>query len=249
MSDGPSSSTALGVVTGGTDYGESDRVVHLLTRFGRLSCFAPSARKSRRRFGAGLEPFTTIRVELARRRRASGLPGLTQVEVLRSRWGLSQDLERLALAAYGCELSDRVAVEGVETHLPDRLELLLEHLLEAPATRAARRAFELRVLEELGLRPEMGACPSCGRPGAYLDLTRGGTFCVEHRGMGREIGPRTAEWIQDVLSDDALFPAGRLSAEDAERASRAISRSLDAAVAEVVGGKLASRKLLDASGL
>lgn len=239
----------LGVVTGGTDYGDADRIVHLLTRFGRLACFAPSARKSRRRFGAGLEPFTTVRVEFARRRAPSGLSSLASVEVLRSRWGLSQDLERLALGAYACELCDRVAAEGVETRLPDHLELLLEHLLVAPASRPARRAFELRVLDELGLRPELEVCPACGRPGAFLDLTRGGTFCAEHRGTGREIGPRTRAWIEDVIDDESRFPLGQLPPEGAERACQAVSRALDTVLAGLVGDRLASRKLLDASEL
>ncbi|HVI73863.1 MAG TPA: DNA repair protein RecO, partial [Anaeromyxobacteraceae bacterium] len=53
-----------GVVLRTVDYGESDRVVSLLTaERGKVSAFARKARVSRRRFGGALEPFTLLQVE------------------------------------------------------------------------------------------------------------------------------------------------------------------------------------------
>ena len=55
------------------DYGESDRVVTLLTaERGKLAAFARGARASRRRFGGALEPFTLLAVEARERRGAWG---------------------------------------------------------------------------------------------------------------------------------------------------------------------------------
>ena len=98
-------------MVGGTDYGEADRVVVLLTANGRLSAFAHGARKSRRRFGGALEPFTTIEMRLDTRRRGS-MPTLASATARRPRLEISRGLDTIALAAYVAELGAAVAPEG-----------------------------------------------------------------------------------------------------------------------------------------
>ncbi|HEX7488511.1 MAG TPA: DNA repair protein RecO, partial [Anaeromyxobacteraceae bacterium] len=72
-----------GVVLRTVDYGESDRVVTLLTaERGKVSAFARAARASRRRFGGALEHFTLVHAE-ARERRGAGLLSLESVTVER----------------------------------------------------------------------------------------------------------------------------------------------------------------------
>lgn len=233
---------------GGSDYGEADRIVHIVSARGRVSCFAPSARKSRKRYGAGLQVFTTIKFEVGRRRSA-GLPILSSIEVLRGRWGLSADLDRLALASYACELIDHVAAEGVETGLPEHLERVLDETMIRGPSAALRRAFELAVLAELGFAPDLGECPQCGLPAAFLDVVRGGLFCRNHRGRGKEIGPKTRAWLEAMLRDPNEGPFGPLAADEAERAATALSRPLDEAILHTVGRPLSSLALLAPTAL
>ena len=88
-----------------TDYGEADRIVTFLTPDqGRLKGFARAARKSRKRFGAALEPFAEVQLHWAAR--SSGdLVSLRDAELVTLRSGLHSDLETLTLAGYGCELT------------------------------------------------------------------------------------------------------------------------------------------------
>ncbi|HSM92508.1 MAG TPA: DNA repair protein RecO, partial [Anaeromyxobacteraceae bacterium] len=54
-----------GIVLRVVDYGESDRIVTLLTRErGKVGAYARGARASRRRFPGLLEPFTLLSAEL-----------------------------------------------------------------------------------------------------------------------------------------------------------------------------------------
>src|SRR5512142_1063854 len=97
------------------DYGESARVVTLLSRErGKVSAFARGARASRRRFGGALEPFTLLAAEV-RGRSSSDLLGLESTAVVRGFGGIRGDLARIACAAYAAEL----ARELVRDHEPN----------------------------------------------------------------------------------------------------------------------------------
>lgn len=236
------------IVVGGVDFGESDRIVRLLTPGGLIAGFAPAARKSRKRFGGSLEPFTTVRAELSTRRRA-GTPLLLSADAIVHRAGLRTELERLAAASYASELSAEVAPEGTPSDLYARLGARLDLWAVEGASLASRRAFELSVLEELGSGPDLGPCIDCGVPGMFLDLPRGGLFCRNHRGRGKEIGPHTKAWLEAVLYSGCLDARGHLSPEDADRAARAVGGSIDAALDPWLDGPLDSKKLLLELGL
>lgn len=248
MTIDPDARALRALVVGLVDHGETHRVVHLLTPSGPVGCFAPAARRSRRRFGGALQLFNTVQAHLARTREGR-MTTLLSVEPLVLRLGLSRDLERLSLAAYLSDLARRVAPEGVETQLSPRLERCLDRIEAKGATRAERRAFELFVLDELGYRPSLDPrCPRCGQPAAFLDLERGGLFCGAHRDRGREIGPRTRAWLERRLAgEDAPEPP--LSPEDADRAARAVGPALDAAIGGVLERPLASAAMLAELGL
>ena len=103
-----------------TDYGEADRIVTFLTPdHGRLKGFARAARKSRKRFGAALEPFAEVQLHWVAR--SSGdLISLRDAELVSLHTGLRRDLETLMLAGYGCELTEALFDEsgtGVEVFI------------------------------------------------------------------------------------------------------------------------------------
>ena len=89
-----------------TDDGEADRIVSFLTpEHGRLKGFARAARKSRKRFGAALEPCAEVLLHWTAR--GSGdLVSLRDAELVDLHSGLRRDLETLTLAGYGCELAE-----------------------------------------------------------------------------------------------------------------------------------------------
>src|SRR5512145_2254571 len=94
------------------DYGEADRIVTFLTPgHGLLKGFARSARKSRKRFGASLEPFAQVRLHWSSP--CSGdLLSLREAELIDLRAGLRLELTAIALAGYGCELLETLMGEG-----------------------------------------------------------------------------------------------------------------------------------------
>jgi DNA repair protein RecO (recombination protein O) len=150
------------------DFGESDRVVHLLTpRTGRITAIAKGARRSKRRFPGTLDLFNQLQVELVPSRRSGAMARLEHARLVRVFDRLRTHPPRFALASYLLELLDRLAPEG---GTPRDLERLFGFSLAAlesvdtvsPDARL-RVLLELRALQMLGVCPELSRCVRCGR--------------------------------------------------------------------------------------
>jgi DNA repair protein RecO (recombination protein O) len=149
------------------DFGESDRVVQLLTpALGRVAAIAKGARRSRRRFPGTLDLFCHLRCDLDRRG-PDRLARLDQAALLDAFPGLREQAARFGMACYLVELLGRLAPEGAAP--PDAARLFRFALGALRALEAARPdarlrvLIELRALDALGLRPELRACVRCGR--------------------------------------------------------------------------------------
>lgn len=165
------------------DYGEADRIVTFFTaEHGVCKGFARGARKSRKRFGAALEPFAQVRMHWVAPQ-GERLASLREAELVDLRAGLRGDLQALALAGYGCELAaallgDHPGQEGGYT----LLTAFLDHLAGGGAGPEARLLFELRLLEVAGYIPHLLHCAECFGPLADgpvdFDAARGGSLCA-----------------------------------------------------------------------
>lgn len=241
------------MVCGGVDFGDADRVVHLLTNHGRLAVFAHGAKKSKKRFAGALEPFSTIRCTLSDRP-VRGMPSISQATVDRARLPLRDDLSKIALASYVVELTSKVAPESLPTEaILELAERTLDRWVLVPAvTIAHRRSFELCLIDVLGYRPRTDACLICGSsaPEMFLDLSAGGVLCMLHRTSGRALGPKTLEWMERVLeaSDRGDEDVG-LGPEHADRASRALGPATAAFFQGLLPKPLASLALLETLAL
>jgi DNA repair protein RecO (recombination protein O) len=186
---------AEAVVLRHSDWGEADRVLILFTRDqGKLRAIAKGARRLRSRKAGHLEPFTRVKLLLARGR---DFWIVTQAETIDAYLPLREDLLRVAYGSYIIELLDRFTYEvGVSTDAVSRdaksrtseshpLFKLLVESLERLADQAdgfkTARYFEIRLLDLIGFRPELFHCVECGKPiqpeDQYFGLIQGGVLC------------------------------------------------------------------------
>lgn len=169
------------------DFGESDRIAHLLTPMAsRLTVIAKGARRSRKRFPGALDLLCHAAVQVERRR-PYGMARLEQARLLDPFPALRADPARFALACYAIELVDRLAPEGAGGPEARRL---FEATLAALRTIAAGRPdarlrvlLEVRLLAALGLAPELARCVRCGRSleagsAALFHVAEGGALCA-----------------------------------------------------------------------
>lgn len=162
--------------------GESDRLVTLLTRDeGVVRAFARRAKnlKDSRNSATGLLCFSRLNLHKGRDKYIIG--DAFPVETF---FGLRQDITRLALAQYFCELALETVPEGVESEDYLRLVLNALHFLSKGERdeEILKPIVEMRMLSLAGYMPDLVYCAQCGAYEAdrmYLKIARGALFCQD----------------------------------------------------------------------
>ncbi|MGC5164927.1 DNA repair protein RecO [Rhodococcus sp. DT1] len=168
--------------------GEADRIVTLLTRrYGLVRAVAKGVRRTRSKFGARLEPFAHVDVQLHPGR---SLDIVTQVQTLDAfAVGIVDDYSRYTTACAILETAERLA--GEERAPAPRLHALTVGALRAVCdhTRPPELildAYLLRAMAYAGWAPAITHCARCDRPGPHtaFHVAAGGAVCVHCRPPG-----------------------------------------------------------------
>jgi len=135
---------------------ETSLVVHWLTpELGRLATVAKGARRPKSPFLGKLDLFYEADFSFSRSRR-SDLHVLREVTLRETHRRLREDVVALQRAAYACAFIEQAT--ETETPLPAVFGLLEQFLAMASQGKAAVPmvfAFELKLLQELGLAPDL----------------------------------------------------------------------------------------------
>ena len=177
-----------GVVLRTHDLGEVDRIITLLTRTnGRVRAVAKGVRRSRSRFGARLEPFGHVDLQLYEGR---SLDTVTQVETFRAYGAeLVGDYRRWTAGTAMLEAAERLT--PVDRQPAGQQYLLLVGGLRALADnthdpRMVLDAYLLRSMAVSGWTPSFSDCARCGARGPHrsFHLASGGALCASCRPAG-----------------------------------------------------------------
>ena len=205
-------------------YGESDRIVTLITEtHGKVTGIAKGAKNSRRRFAGTLEPFVRIRARLSRSARHSDLAFLLRCELLGHSAASPSDLDRFAAGSYVLELTDRMVhgrepgARGLRAGARGPAAARPRASTVDPAA-AGLRAPPAR--RERATRPTLDRCRGCGRPDPptlYLAVAAGRTRLPGLPAADERVGPvRRAHGSESPGSPAAASPLA-----DASRATLA----------------------------
>lgn len=162
--------------------GESDRIVTFLTReAGKLRGVAKGARRSRRRFGANLEPLSRVRLQYFERE-GSDLARVEAAELLESFYRLQEEPERAAALACIAEVTEAFAREEQHEEASFRLlHAVLRAVRSGLPIDPALRYFEIWTLRLHGVLPDLRRCGGCDRAlpeqGSFYDRREGCVVC------------------------------------------------------------------------
>lgn len=200
--------------------GEADRIVTVLTHsFGRVRAVAKGVRRTSSRFGARLEPFSVVDLQLYPGRT---LDVVTQVETLAPHGrAICADYGRYTSAMAMAETAERLT--EVEKEPATQQYRLLAGGLHALAERdhaptLVLDSYLLRSLAIAGWAPSFTDCARCGATGPHraVAIARGGAVCPACRPPGAAApAPETIALLGALLAGD--WPAADASEPRARR--------------------------------
>jgi DNA repair protein RecO (recombination protein O) len=212
-----------GIVLRTQKLGEADRIVTVLTRHtGRIRAVGKGVRRTTSRFGARLEPFTHVDLQLYTGR---SLDYITQAETVRAYGApLSADYPRYTSGTAMLETAERFTPVEKEPALRQFL-LLVGGLRalgeEAHDPRLVLDAFLLRSLAVAGYAPALAECALCGTADDVSSAPSGSrAFAVAAGGLTcrscRPAGAATPS-VHTVALMSALLRGDWAHADAAER--------------------------------
>ena len=213
-----------GVVIRAVNLSESDRIVTILTEsHGTISAYANNSRSLKSRYMAAAQLFCYGSYVLYKK---GDRFWVREVELIESFFGLRNSVERMALAAYFCEVLSDVTTADAD---PDVLRLTLNSLYavaNGPSLLGKiKAAFEMRLAALIGFMPDLDGCAECGRRDGvlYLDIMDGVAVCSECR-----------EYAAAERREGALLYSG----EEARRAILILSEPVCATMRYVMSAPL-----------
>lgn len=196
--------TSEAVVLRTRKFRETSLLATLLTRHqGKIGVIAKGARDRKSRLGPAVQPMNHV-TAVFYHKTTRDLQLLTQCDVVRVYRGLSEDMEKMAAGMAAIELVDAVTPE--EEANEALFDLLTQTLSTVNgATKNARNAlyyFEMRLLENLGFKPDLYTCCQCrnaigsGAPARGTHMSYNGVVCPACSGKGFGMEPLSAPAVR-----------------------------------------------------
>lgn len=205
-----------GLILRTKDMGDHDRYLTVLTaERGRITILAKGGRSLKGPQTAVSQLYTYANFEYYRRGDFNILKGGSPIE---SFYRLAQDMDRLNLAAYLCDVAAEFTDEGEEAE--DVLRLMLNSLHAVSRglypLEQIKGAFEWRIAAISGYEPDFSGCAVCRETYAdpfYLDVMNGAIICpkcLSEAGRTAKIGAYADELREAEIR--AVLPAAVVAA-------------------------------------
>lgn len=177
-----------GIIFRQTKMVQGRRMILLFTKkYGKISVGSNIGDKGRSRTALALKPFTFGNYQIYEGR---NYYELDRADAVTTFYGIGEDLDRYAAAAYALELTEKVVPEGLPQ--PKVFDLLISYLKELEQRKrkfdTLMLAYEVKLLDILGVFPQLDTCASCGRELSFSDsktstvvfsIKDGGVICTE----------------------------------------------------------------------
>ncbi len=172
-----------GIIARRRDFGESNCMLTVLTEnMGVISAGAYGVRSKRSKMKAGTQVLCCAEFVLSKKN--GDIYRVDSLEVIDSFYPICEDITKLALAHYLCELSCEAAQDG-DRHI---LSLLLNTLYVLAYKNAepslAKAVFEIKLMQYSGYEPRMEGCIRCGEKNNLASFSlSGGMVCERCRAL------------------------------------------------------------------
>ncbi len=189
---------------------EADVILTLFTRkCGKVRAVAKGGRKPKTKLSPASHLFVYGEFIL---HKGKDLDKISSIDINESFYKIREDLNKLAYASYFAELSDLVIVEGVTNNRLFDTLLKALHIVthKSKDYDLLKLAFEIKVLDYSGLRPQLKRCVNCDKPRANTMLFSyelGGIVCSQCKDAIQSsfiVNDTTIKVIEYILDKDLV---------------------------------------------
>lgn len=167
-----------GIVLGETNYSESSKILNILTKkYGLIGVMSKGSRNLKSKLRAVSRKLIYGKFHIYYKEK--GLSTLIGVDVISSFNNIITDLEKVSYASYIVDLTNQVLKQNEDEHIYDLLIETLLKMEEGLSSLILTDILELKLLEYLGVSPNLDGCSICGSTKDIITLssTAGGYLC------------------------------------------------------------------------
>ncbi|MBE6679358.1 MAG: DNA repair protein RecO [Ruminococcaceae bacterium] len=163
---------------------DSDRLIVLFTvERGKIAVCAKGTRSAKSKFLPSIEPFSYSEFVLYEK---DGFFWIKEAVLIENFYSIREDVTKLALASYICEVLDITVYENMQEHELLRLGLnsLYAIASDLRSLDTVKAVFEMRAAMLLGFAPSIEQCSKCGKSQAsefYFSLPDSDIVCSKCR--------------------------------------------------------------------
>ncbi len=169
-----------GLVIQERELGENDKLLTVLSeRYGKLYVVGKGVKsiKNRHMHCCHLLSYVTFNL-----RRKGNYYYITESDLIENFYDIRNDILKLSLSAYICDVINHIVQEGVgeDTILRLALNTLYAILTDKHPLETIRASFQIKLLAEAGFYPDFTSCSICKNEeieSGYLDLIDGVAIC------------------------------------------------------------------------
>ncbi len=166
-----------GIVLKRIKVSDYDIILNVFTKkYGKISLSIKGARSVKSKLSAGSQPFVYGEFAI---NKSGKISKTNSIDIYNSFYDIRTDLDKLSVGCYILELISVVTNEDVNIRLFDFVIETLSYLEKTDNIHLVKIIFELKLLNLIGLKPELEHCVNCGNQviNPKFSVENGGVIC------------------------------------------------------------------------
>lgn len=192
-----------GIIIGETNYSESSKILRILTKdYGLISIMSKGCRnlKSKLRGVSGKLVYANFQFYY----KENGISTLISADIINTFRTILTDIDRISYASYLLDLTEQVYKQSEENEIYFILIAILLKINEGYDYEALTSIYELKLLDFLGIRPNVDGCSICGNQKNIITISTnsGGYICQNCYHGGKIYTNKTIQLVRMFISID-----------------------------------------------
>ena len=185
-----------GIVISETSYGETSKIINILTKDGIIGCMAKGAKGLKSNLRSVTTKLTYGRFIINKKENKLSL--LTNVDVINNLNTIKKDIVKMSYSIYLIDLAEQVIKQNKNENIYNLLIETLEKINDNFDPLSLTNILELKYLEYLGVLPILDGCAICGSKTNIVTLSgnSGGYICKNCRTNEKQVNEKTIKLVR-----------------------------------------------------